>query len=690
MLKSISTARWYVGALLLLLLAGCQTTEELPSRNTERAKRPTPAPQSKPASRENPLSRSRATAKAATPRTRTGASLRHENSAAKTNAPTKVTYNQAHDEEVKAIFSLAKDKRWEEAEARAAALYAQDPNDASVQRLYGWARKQRQLRRDQAVEDKIREIDSDNSPFNPTISSLLKEKKDRGLPPRRDLRDAVEQIENTPYVPNSFGKTIQQKGLLFDLETKEGRMAQVLEKEISVHLDNVTLEAIIFNIGQAVGVNFVADKSLPAFKQTLSVNLDKVKLSEFLRYVSRNFDVQFQVGADLVWIVDSKDPKKVLEETRFYRLRKGFVLPAQFGASEVTSVKTTTPQNVTTVTETQKIDKFVNDNAPPNPSLENAIKQFFAGSKYMIDYERNLIVARGTREQLEVMETIIEEFDKPVQQVLIEARFITVTQAAFMQLGATWETGRDLLTSGRVPRDFTGLGTDVGLGLQETFTNVLGRHNLTATLTALEQSGESQTLSAPRITLINNLPARISDGKVQYYYEEYQVKTTILERRSASSLVPSGKPVKLTSGVSLDVLASVGGDGKSILLALKPEVNQEVQLVTFATLTDVDDTGKVVSTFDIKLPESRTQELATRVVVKSGETIVMGGVLEREQRTFVESVPILGRIPILGAAFRKRTEVDRPRYLLIFVTATLLAESGEFIVYDNAEQEQKK
>ena len=82
----------------------------------------------------------------------------------------------------------------------------------------------------------------------------------------------------------------------------------------------------------------------------------------------------------------------------------------------------------------------------------------------MIDYERNLIVARGTREQLEVIETIIEEFDKPVQQVLIEARFITVSQAAFMQLGATWETGRDVLTSGRVPRDFTALGTDVGLG----------------------------------------------------------------------------------------------------------------------------------------------------------------------------------------------------------------------------------
>jgi type II secretory pathway component GspD/PulD (secretin) len=71
-------------------------------------------------------------------------------------------------------------------------------------------------------------------------------------------------------------------------------------------------------------------------------------------------------------------------------------------------------------------------------------------------------------------------------------------------------------------------------------------------------------------------------------------------------------------------------------------------------------------------------------VVKSGQTVVMGGVLEREQRTFVESVPVLSSIPIIGAAFRKRTEVDRPRYLLVFVTATLISDSGEFLSYDGA------
>jgi type IV pilus assembly protein PilQ len=184
------------------------------------------------------------------------------------------------------------------------------------------------------------------------------------------------------------------------------------------------------------------------------------------------------------------------------------------------------------------------------------------------------------------------------------------------------------------------------------------------------------------LTVINNRPATISDGKVQYYYEEYGVMTTLTQYTASQSFVPQGKPSKLQAGVDLDVMASIGGDGQSILLALHPKVATDVKLVTFATLSTVNASGQVTSTFDIKLPESRTQEIATRVTVKSGETVVMGGVMEREQTTYVESLPILGNIPLIGALFRRRTEVDRPRYLLIFVTASILSDSGEFVIYD--------
>ena len=57
--------------------------------------------------------------------------------------------------------------------------------------------------------------------------------------------------------------------------------------------------------------------------------------------------------------------------------------------------------------------------------------------------------------------------------------------------------------------------------------------------------------------------------------------------------------------------------------------------------------------------------------------------MQRQKTTYVESVPVLGDIPILGALFRRRTEIDSPRYLLVFVTATIVKDTGEFLVYED-------
>jgi type IV pilus assembly protein PilQ len=75
----------------------------------------------------------------------------------------------------------------------------------------------------------------------------------------------------------------------------------------------------------------------------------------------------------------------------------------------------------------------------------------------------------------------------------------------------------------------------LGAGLTKTWTKIFGTDDLNATLYAIEQSGESETLSSPRIVAVNNLPATIEDGKVQYYYQEYTVTQQVLENRSSGS-----------------------------------------------------------------------------------------------------------------------------------------------------------
>jgi type II secretory pathway component GspD/PulD (secretin) len=610
-----------------------------------------------------------------------------------------VEYSRKFDAEIKEIMDLARKGRWEEAQAKATALHEMAPKSTVVERVYTWVVQTGQQRREQALEDEIREIDAKNSAFSPTIKSLVTESKDRGLPARKDIRDAVDQIEKAPWIPDTYNKTVREKGPLFDFESAKGRMIKILDKEVTIHLDNVPLETLLLTLSTNAGVNIVADKSLTALTNKLSVNLDKVKLGDFFRYVGRNYTLQFQVSDELVWVVDAKDKEKLYEETRFYRLRKGFVLPAEFGMPDATKT-TTVAGPVTTTTEVQKFTKFVNDLTPEMSSLERAITNLYKGT-YMIDYEHNLVMARSTPEQLDVMEKIIKEFDRPVQQVLIEARFVTISKPAFMQLGVLWQSGgagtNNIIST--LPQDFTGLvnnqnfpsslssagtvSTAVGTGIQQVFTNVLSASGLQATISALEQSGESQTLSAPRLTVLNNHPAKISQGQVQYYYEQYAASAVAGQYYAASSILPSGKPNQVVAGAELSVLASISGDGKSILLALNPKVNSQVILETYTTISQYYAAGTPPTTFDIKLPTYTTEELNTRMTVKSGETVVMGGVLQRQKTVYVESVPVLGDIPIIGALFRRRTEIDAPVYLLVFVTATIVKDTGEFLVYED-------
>lgn len=615
--------------------------------------------------------------------TQTPALSQDSNKKVKSTARKRASKIEAPDykEKIDSILSLARRNRWAEAEAEAAALLSVAPNDTTVLRVYTWVKKENTARKESELENQLRDISNSGTRTNPDIKEIFTNKKTEGLQPRADLRESIEQMKNAPLIPETFGKVIESEESLSNLDEEDEKMNILLDKDITIQVNDVTLHDIIFNIGKSENINFIADQNLAALNTKLTINVQNWKLGQLLKYVSKNLNVNFQIGTDIIWISDGSDPAKVktLEEVRCFKLKQGFIIPAQFGASNV-STTSVTANNVTTVTQNEVRERFVQDGAPLNPSIETVIEQFFEGSKYYIDRERNLIIARGTYEQLAQLKELIDQFDKPVQQVYIEARFITVSEAAFLQLGMDWST----VANSTVPvaADYTGMGLTYGLGngLTKSWTKIFGTDDLNATLYAIEQSGESETLSSPRIVAINNLPAKISDGKVQYYYQQYTVSTTLLENKSSSQLVPSGSPTLLNSGVELSVLASIGGDGETIMLALNPVVNTDVDMVEFTSINDYDEDGKILHSFAIKLPEYKKQSLSTRVAVKSGQTVAMGGVMERKQETYSESVPILSSIPLIGNLFRKRSEIDKPRYLLVFVTATLISDSGEFVV----------
>ncbi len=338
--------------------------------------------------------------------------------------------------------------------------------------------------------------------------------------------------------------------------------------------------------------------------------------------------------------------------------------------------------------------------ASTGDDLLDALNAFFAdtgdsrpeGAKFQIFRNRNILIIRDSRENLRLAQELIEAFDRDPMQVIIETRFVTVSQTDLFSLGAeinqitkadrdfpdytnpddirNYYQGPDGI-KGTVGRTLFGeVGNAVGT---MRFAGILDNWMYDITLSLLKQMDSAQTLDAPRVTVVNNRQAHIRRGTTYQYYEQfnsgnsepvYDDNNNVIG--SQATLVPQGAPQSLDEGLTLDVTPSVGNDGKSIALKLSL---QNTGVVGF-------NSSSVSADGQYNLPEVAETEIETTVIVGNGETVVMGGTIKHKIFEKEKKIPILGDIPIIGALFRKVEKNREPEHLLIFVTAHVLDIDG--------------
>jgi type IV pilus assembly protein PilQ len=132
-------------------------------------------------------------------------------------------------------------------------------------------------------------------------------------------------------------------------------------------------------------------------------------------------------------------------------------------------------------------------------------------------------------------------------------------------------------------------------------------------------------------------------------------------------------------------MPSVGSDLETIILELHPSIvahdpNKDAKYNIISTNAD----GDTVS-FEVTRPTFARQEILAKVVIRTGETVVLGGLINEEDTTEVTKVPLLGDIPGLGALFRRTVKNKTRSNLLIFVTAEIVDTRGRFYHPDGTE-----
>lgn len=507
-------------------------------------------------------------------------------------------------------------------------------------------------------------------------------------------RSAVD-VDTRKRIPSTYGLDRFVEGQTNSLRTLPNAMEQLLRKPVSVHLDGVGLKEFIMEIAASDNINIITDGAIGA--GSLTLHAEKVPLSEILDYVSRNLGVTFFVGENLIWATATAPTEAGPPlETRIYRLRKGLSGDElESGESDIVKI----------------VEQFV----PAN-----------AGAQLVFNRKAHVLIAKNTRENLARIEALIDTLDVCPPQVLIEARFLTLGVNDLRELGIDWIidspigiTTETVLRNGTpvradrtqlAGRDGTGgptatfprLENDLH-GLNFTYQGLLTDPMFRAVVHAIEISGRSRTLSVPRVTTVNNRPALIRIGQDFRYFEEYDIQSVPSQNSGSGSttyssvLVPRGTPKLEKLGIELNVTPSVGADSRTVTLRTIPKITEFVRYEYYQTanennannLNNVNNNG-IPSTNAVagmvKLPIFSTREIDTEIIVQSGETIVMGGLISSAEGKTENRVPLLASIPVLGRLFRTEGVNQKQENLLIFVTATILSDRGESLLPLNAVQ----
>lgn len=261
------------------------------------------------------------------------------------------------------------------------------------------------------------------------------------------------------------------------------------------------------------------------------------------------------------------------------------------------------------------------------------------------DERTSQIFVQDTPTRLERISMIVNGLDKPVKQVMIEARVVLADTSVSRDLGirlralsARADPGFDEVGDQFGSGNFVNTGVENATNLGYTLFNANSTRLINLQLRALELENKVRTVSNPRVITSNKEPALIEQGTEIPYQIATSSGATATEFKEAN--------------LKLAVTPQIAPDGTVLL--------------------DVDVAKDSIGIETSNGPAIDTRRVKTKVLVSDGGTVVLGGIFEEDDNVLNDKTPFLGDIPGLGVLFRGKNESRRRAELLIFLTPVVL------------------
>lgn len=281
------------------------------------------------------------------------------------------------------------------------------------------------------------------------------------------------------------------------------------------------------------------------------------------------------------------------------------------------------------------------------------------GRRVVVAPQAGLVTVTAMPAELRAAREFLESAQKRLQrQVILEARIVEVALNDDYQQGINWN---DLFASGSSSGaiSFAGNGV-VGNTLGGVFGMTLNVGDFTGALNLLQNQGNVQVLSNPRVSAANNQKAVIKIGEDEYFVTN--VSTTTVTGTATTS-TPNIELTPFFSGISLDITPQISENGE-VILHVHPSVVETSEQEKVVKLNN--------DTFVLPLAQSNIRESDTIVKARNGEIVVLGGLMQTTYSDTEAKAPLLGDIPVIGNLFKNTRRTEQKKELVILIRPTVV------------------